>query len=100
MLLYYFHLHLVNVSFDYFKNTILEILFITQFHLYYNLGISVLSSFWLSYWSAHRNEHSAWYYLGIYIAISGGILITVTARFETYFSLFYIIKTIIKKTNK
>jgi ABC-type multidrug transport system fused ATPase/permease subunit len=42
--------------------------------------ISVFSSYWLSYWSAHRDEHSAWFYLGIYIAIGVGILLTATGR--------------------
>jgi ATP-binding cassette, subfamily C (CFTR/MRP), member 1 len=40
----------------------------------------VLASFWLSYWSAHREEHSAWFYLYIYIAINVAVLGIVTTR--------------------
>lgn len=42
--------------------------------------IQVLASFWLSYWSAHREDHSAWYYLNIYIAINVGVLFAATTR--------------------
>lgn len=42
--------------------------------------IQVVASFWLSYWSAHREDHSAWFYLYIYIAINMGVLVAVTVR--------------------
>ncbi|CAE7647708.1 ABCC5, partial [Symbiodinium microadriaticum] len=42
--------------------------------------ISVLASYWLSYWSAHRDDHSAWYYLKIYIAINSSVLVMMTIR--------------------
>lgn len=42
--------------------------------------IQVLASFWLSYWSAHREDHSAWFYLYCYIGINVGVLIAVTTR--------------------
>jgi ATP-binding cassette subfamily C (CFTR/MRP) protein 1 len=38
-------------------------------------AVSVLASWWLSYWSEHREEASPWYYLGIYTAINVGVII-------------------------
>ena len=42
--------------------------------------IQVLASFWLSYWSAHREDHSAWFYLYIYIGINVCVLCSSTTR--------------------
>mmetsp|Transcript_20744 Transcript_20744/g.29812 ORF Transcript_20744/g.29812 Transcript_20744/m.29812 type:complete len:1497 (+) Transcript_20744:45-4535(+) len=41
---------------------------------------SVMASYWLSYWSAHRDDNSAWYYLKIYIGINCGVLVVMTCR--------------------
>jgi ATP-binding cassette subfamily C (CFTR/MRP) protein 1 len=44
------------------------ILIIAAFYMYEI--ILMFSSWWLSYWSQHRNTGSPWFYLGIYIAIN------------------------------
>eukprot|EP01039_Chlorochromonas_danica_P007900 gene7900-8715_t len=44
------------------------------FNFYLGEAISVLSSWWLSYWSEHREDNSAWFYLGIYIVINAGVV--------------------------
>eukprot|EP00600_Ochromonadales_sp_CCMP1393_P017669 CAMPEP_0175031920 /NCGR_PEP_ID=MMETSP0005-20121125/21113_1 /TAXON_ID=420556 /ORGANISM="Ochromonas sp., Strain CCMP1393" /LENGTH=1650 /DNA_ID=CAMNT_0016292283 /DNA_START=12 /DNA_END=4964 /DNA_ORIENTATION=+ len=49
--------------------------------------VTVLSSWWLSYWSEHRSDGtSPWYYLGIYIAINVGVVICAFSR-ELYVRL-------------
>jgi ATP-binding cassette subfamily C (CFTR/MRP) protein 1 len=32
--------------------------------------VTVSSSWWLSYWSEHRNTGTPWFYLGIYVLIN------------------------------
>ena len=42
--------------------------------------VQVLASFWLSYWSAHRDKRSSWYFLKIYIGINASALVIVIMR--------------------
>jgi ATP-binding cassette subfamily C (CFTR/MRP) protein 1 len=40
------------------------------FYFYLGEAVSVAASWWLSYWSQHRNSGSAWFYLSIYACIN------------------------------
>lgn len=49
-------------------------------------GITVLASWWLSYWSQHRYTGSPWFYLGIYVVINTTVVIVAFVR-EVYVRL-------------
>jgi ABC-type multidrug transport system fused ATPase/permease subunit len=42
--------------------------------------VSVCASWWLSYWSAHKELHSAWFYLGIYVLINLFVVVFMLIR--------------------
>jgi ABC-type multidrug transport system fused ATPase/permease subunit len=55
--------------------------------LFYAVEIITMSaSWWLSFWSQHRNSGSPWFYLGIYILINFGIVVVGLVR-EVYVRL-------------
>lgn len=43
-------------------------------------GSSIMSNWWLSYWSDNESKNSVWFYLGIYAAIGGGNTLFVLIR--------------------
>eukprot|EP01038_Epipyxis_sp_PR26KG_P012636 gene12636-16943_t len=47
---------------------------------YFAEAITVVASWWLSYWSQHRNSGSPWFYLGIYIVINCCISLSMLGR--------------------
>lgn len=46
-------------------------------------AISILASWWLSYWSEHREDGTPWFYLGIYVLIN--VFVSIFLLFREWF---------------